>query len=86
MSESAAFALEVFDPSYLERAARGGRKSRRGPTFTQRDLARFDGLSVTDAAAAIGCSERTVKRLRRARRDSLARMGEADRVLVGVNR
>lgn len=67
--ESAAiFALAEYDPTYHARmaslGARGGRRSRRGPSFTTDQLRALEGLSIAEQAKALGCTERTVSRAR----------------------
>lgn len=69
MSRSvASFALQEFDPEVYRRAALGGSRSRRPRVFAPSLLDGLEHLSRREAAAALGISESTVARLRRARR------------------
>jgi hypothetical protein len=64
-ADAATFAMYRFDPeAYLDRAATGGRHSKRGPSFTLTDLHRVGGMSISQAAAELGCSPATISRLR----------------------
>ncbi|WP_146067595.1 hypothetical protein [Cryobacterium sp. M25] len=63
--KAAAFVAEHYEPEYLARAARGGRRSRRRPSFTVRLLRGLEALSKAAQAAALGCSTSTVAGLRR---------------------
>lgn len=69
MAEDAAvFALSVFDQAEYDRrvarAVNGGKKSRRGKSFTTDQLREVEGLSITQQAAKLGCSVATIKRIR----------------------
>ena len=66
--DAAAFALQEHDPEVYLRAARGGSRSRRPPVYNPALLDDVGHLSRREAAAALGCSEATIARLRRARR------------------
>lgn len=61
---AAAYALSAYRPDYLEAAAKGGRNSKRGPSFTVDQLAAVDGLSIVQQADTLGCSPATISRLR----------------------
>ncbi len=58
-----------FDPvehaKRVERARNGGKKSRRGATFTADQLAAVAHMSIREQAKALGCSEATISRRRR---------------------
>lgn len=66
--EAAVFALSAYDDAeydaIVRRAKNGGRKSRRGKTYTIDQLRQVDGLSIAKQATALGCSTATIKRLR----------------------
>jgi hypothetical protein len=69
---AAEHALADFDPDFTpaaprfsrESASRGGKNSKRPRQFTTADLALGEGLGTKAAAAAIGCSVRTLWKLR----------------------
>lgn len=71
---AAARVIEFWHPRFIHdkrrKGAAGGRRSRRGPTWTVEHLKAVEGLSVAKAAAALGCSESTIKRLKRELRDA----------------
>lgn len=62
---AASFALDAYRPGYLESARKGGRNSKRPPTYTVDQLAALDGLSIAQQAEALGCAPATVSRLRK---------------------
>jgi hypothetical protein len=90
-NRAAEYALDHFKPNYLEqvkaKAKAGGRKSKRPPEFGPDQLAKVVGLSLTAAADVLGCTPRTVSRMRaRARAlDSVTPVGvpwiTGDRIL-----
>lgn len=78
LERAAAFCLENYDPvPIFIRASRGGQRSRRGKKYTIVDLMPLDGLSAREQAEKIGCSVRTVRRLR-------AELQVYDPVIAGV--
>lgn len=69
MAEDAAvFALDAFDQAEYDRrvarAVNGGKKSRRGKSFTTDQLREVDHLSIAKQAEKLGCSPATIKRRR----------------------
>lgn len=73
---AACYALARWSPEYIrtmqERGRRGGRCSKRSPTWSDADLdalAALTGLTVSAQAVRLGRSARTVERMRRAVRD-----------------
>lgn len=81
---AAVFALGAFDPAEhakrVERARNGGKKSRRGATFTADQLAAVAHLSIREQAKALGCSEATISRRRREQKAA-----EFDALLSAMN-
>lgn len=65
--DAAIFVAIHYDPEaeVYKRARRGGSKSRRGPQYTSAQLKDLEGLSIAQQAHALGCSPRTVARLRK---------------------
>jgi hypothetical protein len=90
-NRAAEYALHHFNPDYLKqvkaKAKAGGRKSKRPSAFGPDQLAKVVGLSLTAAADVLGCTPRTVSRMRaRARAlDSVTPVGlpwiTGDRIL-----
>lgn len=64
----AEFVYREFDPDYFENQARrgavGGAKSKRRPTYSRADYLKTQGMTEEHAALFLGCSERTVRRMR----------------------
>lgn len=84
MSASAAqFCLDHYRPDFLENAAKGGRKSRPPVKFFEYQLDSLprDVTKVREQAAVLGCSEATVKRLRKSQRDRDAEQREWTRAM-----
>lgn len=67
---AAVFACDVWDPWHFEkqarRGAKGGRKSKRKPTYTHADAKRVWGLTHEEAADVLGVHVSTVRRMRKA--------------------
>lgn len=51
-------------PTFIDTCILGGQVSRRGPKFTSKDYLQVRHMTQSKAAAALGCSIATVKRLR----------------------
>jgi len=62
--KAASFALTRYRPDFLETAAEGGRKTKRGHSFGIERLDEVKGMTNSDAARTLGCSVRTVQRMR----------------------
>jgi hypothetical protein len=65
-TDAAAFALLHFDPVFYDQRRKWGEDTSRGPSFTQADYAKYSHLTAAKAALAMGCSVRTIRRLRAA--------------------
>lgn len=65
---AAAYTVEVWRPDYFEmqakRGEKGGRKSKRKPMYTYADFLKVEGLTHAEAAAMLGVSVMTVRRMR----------------------
>jgi hypothetical protein len=61
--------VEYFDPTYAEKFFRGcvigGYRSKRGKKFQAADVLQLDGLTHAEIARKLGCSTKTVQRLKR---------------------
>ncbi len=56
---AARFAVEHFDPEEIERRRKGGRNSKRGPSFHIADLKGLHGATKVQVAQVLGSSPRT---------------------------
>ncbi|WIB64380.1 hypothetical protein [Curtobacterium sp. MCBD17_040] len=66
---AAAFALDVWDPTFKEKLSaagrKGGQKSKRGAVITVEMLRAVEGLSIPEQMEALHCSASTIARRRR---------------------
>jgi len=77
--DAAAFALLHFDPVYYDQRRAWGEDTSRGQAFTQTDYRHYTHLTAKNAASAMGCSVRTIRRLRAEARSLLpVKTGDAE--------
>lgn len=77
-ADAAQYALDHYSQDFYDRASKGGRKSKRGPEFTEEMLALVEGKSITEQAELLNCHPSTISRLRK----RLAQQPDADDLIL----